>query len=526
MQKFTNDYSKIRLLYLQTSHHKNILDTLVDSIKVYTSGMTISSVLHHRNYDTLILDMTHPESMDVLKNIKQTFPQRFVIACCKDANLIKDALINGADSVLIDTMNQEECEKTLYKVCTYINMQEIFHERYYTDQLTLCKNIYALEEDIELTDGNALMKISLHSFSDFKVYYGVDITNKVLVEFGNAIKINLPINAVLYRSQDDEFSILIHNPSPSQEKILSHQVKSFFEQTPIEVDGFLIKIITSIGVSLGEDLIQKADIALSEAKEGSRIAFYKDDSNFLKEQHQHIRWVKVIQEALSEDRIRTHYQPILNNENNTITKYEVLCRIEGEGEDLFQPHEFIPAAIIAGRMCDITRVVIDKSFKYFKNSDFCFSINITKEDFMAEYLVEFISYKCDYYNIKPQRIYIEILENISTEATNDCLCQIKSLQAFGCNISIDDFGVDSSNFSRMMQIKAEVLKIDGHFIQHLLDDKNARIIVENIVDFSKKIGAKTVAEYVDSEELYELVKDMGISYCQGFYIGKPQKDIL
>jgi len=347
----------------------------------------------------------------------------------------------------------------------------------------------------------------------------------VLIEFGNAIKINLPVNASLYRSNEDEFSILLNNPSPSQEKILSAQIKSFFEQTPIEVEGFLLKIHTHIGVSTGKDLIQKADIALSEAQEGNRIAFYEEDSSFIKEQHEHIKWVRVIQEALTEDRIKVHFQPIMSNSDSKINKYEVLCRIDDGNKKLFQPHEFIPAAVIAGRMCDITRVVIDKSFKFFQDNNHSFSINITREDFLAEYLVEYISYKCDYYGIDTNRVYIEILENISTDSAKGCLSQIRALQELGCNISIDDFGIDSSNFSRMMQIQAEVLKIDGHFIQHLLDDKNAKIIVENIVDFSKKIGAQTVAEYVDSKELYDVVKQMGINYSQGFYIGIPEASI-
>lgn len=525
MQANINSFEKVRILYLKSPQHENILENFVANCKTYTSGMTLSSVLHHTNYDLLILDMDHNESMEVLEGLKQFLPERYVLACSSKAEKIKDALSAGADAILLNPMDIRECERALYKAASYMNMQEIFEETYYTDKLTSCKNHYALEEEIEFKSDNALLKVCLHSFKAFQIYYGIDITNKVLVEFGDAIKINLPINASLYRSNEDEFSILLNNPSPSQEHNLASQIKAFFEQTPIEVDGFLLKINTSIGVSTGKELIAKADIAISEAKEGSRIAFYEEDSSFIKEQHEHIKWVKTIQEAICEDRIEVHYQPIMNNESNRVTKYEALCRIKSEDNILHQPHDFIPSAIIAGRMCDITRIVIDKSFKYFTQNDFSFSINITREDFMAEYLLEYISYKCDYYQIDPSRIYIEILENISTESTKGCLSQIKALQEFGCNISIDDFGIDSSNFSRMMQINAEVLKIDGHFIQHLLEDKNAKIIVENIVDFSKKIGAKTVAEYVDTQELYDVVREMGINYSQGFFIGKPHSSI-
>ena len=525
MQTKLISYNKMRILYLQSPMHKTVLDSFVDQSKLYTSGATIASILHLKNYDCLVLDMHQIEALEVLENIKHFIPDRYVIACSSDAQIIKESLTYGADSILMDPMDENQCERALYKAASYLNMQEVFDETYYIDKLTSCANMYALEEKIEFNHDNALLKVALHSFKAFQVYYGIEITNKVLVEFGNAIEINLPVNAELFRTNEDEFSILLKNPSPSQEKILSSQIKSFFEQTPIEVDGFLLKINTNIGISTGKELIQKADIALSEAKEGSRIAIYDEDSTFIKEQYEHIEWVKVIQEAISEDRIKVHFQPIMNNVDNKVSKYEVLCRIENRDKVFFQPHEFLPSAIIAGRMCDITRVVIDKSFKYFKDNDFSFSINVTREDFLGEYLVDYIAYKCDFYGVNPNRVYIEILENISTDAARGCLSQISALKHLGCNISIDDFGVDSSNFSRMMQIKAEVLKIDGHFIQHLLHDENAKIIVENIVDFSKKIGAQTVAEYVDSKELHELVKEMGINYSQGFYIGRPEAEI-
>lgn len=522
MQAKTFNYSMMRLLYLQSSSHESSLKTFVPGIDSYSSGIALASVLHRKSYDVLVLDMDHVESMEVLESIKSFLPERYVIVCGNEPDKIVEALHKGADAVLLDPSDAKTCETALYKAASYLNMQEIFEETYYTDRLTSCQNLYALQEKIEFSHDKILIKVALHSFKAFQIYYGGEITDKVLVEFGDAIKINLPINAELFRTNEDEFAILLNNPAPSQEKILSKQLKAFFEQTPIEVDGFLLKIHTDIGIASGTKLIEKSDIALSEAKDGSCIATYEKGSLFIKEQMEHIRWVKVIQEAISEDRIQVYYQPIMDNKSSNITKYEVLCRIEDSDKVLYQPNDFIPSAIIAGRMCDITRAVIDKSFKNFQDNDYEFSINITREDFMADYLLEYISYKCDIYHIDPKRIYIEVLENISTEAASGYCAQIQGLKDLGCNISIDDFGIDSSNFSRMMQIDAEILKIDGHFIQKLLSDDNAKIIVENIVDFSHKIGAKTVAEYVDSKELHELVTHMGITYSQGYYIGEPR----
>ena len=468
--------------------------------------------------------MNHTESLAIIKKAKNISENIYVIAVSNQSPTITLALKFGADSILMNCEDEKECKKALYKASSYLNMEEIFNDTFYFDNVTSCPNVCALQEKLLQESNNAILKLSLKSYKIFQVYYGVDVTNKILMEFGNAIRLNMPSNAELFRSCEDEFSILLHNPSPSQETILSNQLKSFFEMTPIEIEGSLIKVSSDIGIATGNNLLKKVDIALLEAKESNCIVSYQENSVFIKEQSSHIRWARLIQNAIEEDKIEVHYQPIMNNETNLITKYEALCRIKDNNE-LFMPKDFLHAACVAGRMCDISRIVIDKSFKYFQDKTHSFSINVTREDFVSGYLVDFISYKYDYYNISADRIYIEVLENISTESANGFLTQIMQLRDLGCNISIDDFGVDNSNFSRMMQIKAEIIKIDGHFIQKLLYDKNAKIIVENIIDFSKKIGAQTVAEYVDSQKLQELVKQMGITYSQGFYIGKPQASI-
>jgi len=525
MQAKIANFNKVRLLYLQSPNHQMGFEGLTQNIKVYTSGTALSSVLHLRNYDFLVLDMAHKESTDVLQSYKQFFPCHYVIACCSEPQVMWDALKNGADAILMDPSDEEECERAMYKATSFLNMQDIFQDRYYLDNLTSTQNSYALDEKATLVKEAALIRVALRSFKAYQVHYGHEISNRVLIEFGDAIKINLPINAELFRTNEDEFSILLSNPSPSQENILSAQIKAFFEHTPIEVDGFLLKINTIMGISTGKNLIQKAEIALSEAKSGFSIVTYDKHSAFIKAQYEHIKWVKIIQEAISEDKVNVVYQPIMNNTNANVDKYEVLCRIEEDKDTFYMPNDFIPSAILAGRMCDITRIVIDKSFKYFQDKTCSFSINITREDFLEEYLLDFISYKCDYYNIAPERIDIEVLENISTESAKGFISQINALKDFGCNVSIDDFGVDSSNFARMMLIQAEVLKIDGNFIQAMPFDENAKIIVQNIVDFSKNIGAKTVAEYVDSPELHKLVIEMGIDYSQGFFIGEPRASI-
>ncbi len=96
----------------------------------------------------------------------------------------------------------------------------------------------------------------------------------------------------------------------------------------------------------------------------------------------------------------------------------------------------------------------------------------------------------------------------------------------GCQIAIDDFGTGYSNFTHMIHLDVDYLKIDGSIIQNILTDKNSEIVVRTLVDFAGQLNIKTIAEFVDSKEIYEKVKQPGINYTQGYYFGKPEESII
>ncbi|MFC2074390.1 hypothetical protein ACFLR3_03970, partial [Campylobacterota bacterium] len=131
MQGNMSDYSKMRILYLQTPAHESLISNYTKDITVYTSGSTIASVLHLKNYDCLILDMEHVESMEVLENLKNFIPERYVIACSSKPEVIVESLSYGADAIILNPQDENECERTLYKAASYLNMQEIFDDTYY-----------------------------------------------------------------------------------------------------------------------------------------------------------------------------------------------------------------------------------------------------------------------------------------------------------------------------------------------------------------------------------------------------------
>ena len=124
--------------------------------------------------------------------------------------------------------------------------------------------------------------------------------------------------------------------------------------------------------------------------------------------------------------------------------------------------------------------------------------------------------------VDPSRITFEILETEEIENYNLLYKFISKIKELGCKFAIDDFGTGYSNLEHLMKLKVDYLKIDGSIIKRMPEDKGARILTEAVVSFSKELKIKTIAEFVSDQNIYEMVKLLGVDYSQGYYLGKPE----
>lgn len=399
----------------------------------------------------------------------------------------------------------------------------------FKDDLTGLANKHALKTAISKAGKKALLFIDIDHFENINMLYGMGYGNKVLKETALRLQKYLPSNTELFRVTADEFVVLINEPTPDQELLLSKQIYGMFAETPLIIDDMEFDISFSMGMDRGEHnmLFVHAKTASSEAKERGRsqMVVFKNDSEYVQRQKETLAWIKEVKDALKNDRVMSYYQPIHNNETGRIEKYEALCRILDKTGNVVSAERFIHPAYLAGLTTKISRVMIDKAFKYFQNNAYPFSLNVSAQDFNENYLEEFLQYKCDYYHIAPQRVSIEVVENITINGTQAVLDQVKRLRARGFNITIDDFGVEQSVFSKLLRMEAKTIKIDSSFIKNIDTNLSNQMIVENIVSFAKRIGAQTVAEFVDTKSVHEKVCALGVDYSQGYYIGEPKVEI-
>lgn len=408
--------------------------------------------------------------------------------------------------------------------------QQQLHSLKYKDDLTGLANKHALKDAIAKEEEKALLFIDIDHFESINTLYGMGYGNKVLKETAARLSQFLPSNAELFRVSADEFVVLIFSPRPNQELMLSQQVLAMFREAPIVIGDIEFEVSFSMGMDKGghNKLFVHAKTASQEAKEKGRsqLVVFQNDSEYVKQQRESLYLIQTIKDALKNDRVMSYYQPVYNNDTGKIDKYEALCRILDKEGKILDASVFINSAYLAGLATKISRVMIDKAFKYFQSNSFAFSLNVSAQDFHENYLADFLQYKCDYYNISPKRIYIEMVESITINGADAVLEQIKRLRAKGFNITIDDFGVEQSVFSRLLRLEAKTIKIDSSFIQDLDTNLSNQMIVENIVAFAKRIGAKTVAEFVDTKPVQDKVRELGVDFSQGYYIGKPMAHIV
>ncbi|MDT8339685.1 MAG: EAL domain-containing protein [Sulfurimonas sp.] len=396
------------------------------------------------------------------------------------------------------------------------------------DFLTGYGNRTKLNNDINSLENLSVAIFNLDNFRQINDFYGHEFGNDVIKGLGDKIynSVFSDSNLRFYRLQGDEFVILGTSYTRAQfEGIVKNILEEIKEGIALENEQILISC--SCGVSFEEDknrLLSTANMALKIAKKSNNnYLVYKESISLNKEYENNIMWSKKLSNALKNKNIITYYQPIVNNKTLGYEKYECLVRMLDE-ERIISPFFFLDIAKQTRQYFDITRTVIEQSFEMFKDKDVEFSINLSIDDILEPQISQYIVMMLERYGIG-SKIVFEIVESEYIEKFEDVINFIAKVKKYNCKIAIDDFGTGYSNFEYLIKLRADYLKIDGSLIKNIDKDKNAYLVVSTIVDFSKKLGMKTIAEYVENDKIFDIIKELGVDYSQGYKFSEAKKDI-
>lgn len=400
-------------------------------------------------------------------------------------------------------------------------------EKLYKDEVTNLPNSLSLQKDIVHLENGSLYLLDINNFNIYNKLYGFAFGDALLREISKNLLFLFGSNDKLYKLSADRYALLTDEYDAQTIKNTCNQVFAYFDNSDILVDGVEVLVSFSIGVAqvkAKHDSIVDAEFALDLSKKhGKRFnVIYDANSNKIREELESIAWLNKTRDFIYRDLIVPYYQPIVDVKTREIYKYECLARVVDDNV-VIPPLLFLSAASRLGLLTSVTKSMINKSFKYFSGKDIKFSINITERDIMDGYLVEFIKLKAELHGINPKNVTFEILKNLTLSKDGDLVNKtIGLVKDYGCDIAIDDFGSENSNFSRLLSLQSDYIKIDGAFVKDCDTDLEKQKIIDAIVQLTKRLGIKSVAEFVSSESIFETIKHLGVDYAQGYLFGKPE----
>ena len=400
--------------------------------------------------------------------------------------------------------------------------------RYFVDHLTNLPNMYQLRKDLYDNESGGLIIINIDNFKTINNFYGFIVGDFVIEEVGKFLKSNVKDHKI-YKLSADEFAIILKN------NMGFYDLKDYLSKLYETVKSIIIKYqdiniyvdltLASCANTKNSEMFSKVSMALKYAKE-KRLPFwiYEERMHFENDYERNLLLSGLVRSAIENFKIIPYFQPIINNKTMKVEKYECLARLIDENGKILSPFVFIPIAKKIKAYKFITKIIIDKSFEAFENNTKEFTINLSIEDIMNSEIFKFIIDKLKN-TLASNRVTFELLESEAIQDFKKVERFITEVKRFGAKIAIDDFGSGYSNFSYLTKINIDYIKIDGSLIKDIDVNKNSHLVVETIVEFSKKLEIKTIAEFVHSSTVLDKVKELGIEYSQGFYIDEPLEKI-
>ena len=427
-------------------------------------------------------------------------------------------------SVGLDITERKRAEERLAWLAHRDPLTNLYNRRFFQD---------ALERAVKRSRQGAVLFLDLDQFKEVNELSGHNSGDQLLRMVGDALLEKLDRNSVVARLGGDEFSLLIEDADTSQAIAVAERVVEILEGINFSVNGRRHRAIASIGIALYPEhgssvaeLMAGADFAMYKAKESSaqRWHLLSATKHSREELQQRVYWVERIREALNNGTFELYLQPIARLDDLSIQHYEVLLRMHGDDGSLVMPGLFIPIAERSGQIIALDRWVLKQSLALLarlQSRGIKLAVNLSGQSLHDTELSAFLASELHVAGADPQQLILEVTETAAVTDFSTARGVLQAIRQLGCQTALDDFGVGFSSFHYLGQLPADYIKIDGSFIQKLLTSSEDRLVVKAIADIATGFGKETIAEFVDQPSMLPLLQQYGITFAQGYYIGRP-----
>ncbi len=344
----------------------------------------------------------------------------------------------------------------------------------------------------------------------------------------------------LSRLNTDEFGILFRERSISSAVNTMKHIRKAVDEFQFTWNSTVYPMTVSGGFVLvnrnsttAAKVLSEGDLTcrIARKKGGNRILAYRKDDPHVQQAQNDVKGVWNLKEAFKDNRFRLFAQPIHPLEPakyaQPYSHYEILIRMYDDNGNIIPPDEFIPVAENNAMMPELDRWVVKDVIRQLKKVKPqtplpVFAVNLSGTSLDDEKFLDFVLKQINRAKIDPRMLCFEITEQVAVSNLKLAEKFIETLRARGSSFSLDDFGTGVSSYGYLRSLNVDYLKIDGIFIKDILSDNVARAMVQSIVQVGHTMGLKIIAEYVENDEIMEMLRIVSIDYGQGYGISRPK----
>lgn len=386
----------------------------------------------------------------------------------------------------------------------------------------------------------ALFYIDLDQFKYVNDTLGHAAGDRLLIEISTMLEEHVRESDLLARFGGDEFTLLLYDIDSEQVMQAAENFRTLFEDYRFLDSGKSFNVTCSIGVAVidrsvptADEALSHADLAcnMSKAHGRNRVELFDPDEQNAKGMAEDMGWAARVRDMLEKDRFRLVFQPIVSCQDGKICDYEVLMRMVCDDGQVILPGGFLPAAERFGLIHNLDRWMVRKAIfrlaqMHANKTKIRFSINLSGRAFEDPGLLSLIREILVETKLDPELLTFEITETAAIANLAAASKFIHALKEIGCQFALDDFGSGFSSFTYLKNLPVDKLKIDGSFVQNMANASVDQAMVRSMNEVAHALGKKTIAEYVEDEQTLLLLKEYGVDYVQGNFLGVPREAIV
>lgn len=377
----------------------------------------------------------------------------------------------------------------------------------------------------------AFLIASINNLTIINEAFGFDVGDNVVASVGHILSSQMRGGDSIGRYSSNKFGIILNDCHPGTMRVAGERLIRAVRDTRIRSTACPLTATLSVGGVLIPQYATKVHIAVGGALQALDEAKSRQHDFFVAYEHspsrettrrRNIIIADEVISALDEDRMRLVLQPIVDSKTGQVSFYEALMRMEQPDGSIISAGEFVQVAERLGLSRLIDRRTLELAVGILReNRDLRLSLNVSgltcgDQDWLMR-LKQLVGTEQDLVS----RLIVEITETAAIQDLDQSIAFVDTLKELGCRVAIDDFGAGYTSFKNLKHLAVDMVKIDGAFVKNLATDQADKVFLKTMVDLAQNFQMETVAEWVVCEDVANMVRDVGVTYMQGYHFGRP-----